>query len=50
MIEVPAPGGRIGLVLKLTVVPVGMPVAERMIALLKLPLIAVVMVELPCCP
>jgi hypothetical protein len=51
IVELPAPGAAIGLVLKLTVVPDGIPVADRVIALLKLPLMAVVIVELfwlPC--
>ena len=45
--EVPAPGAGIVLGLKLTVVPVGAPVADRTIALLKPPLTVVVIVELP---
>jgi hypothetical protein len=51
IVEVPAPGAGMVLGLKLTVVPDGIPVAERAIALLNPPLIAVVMVDdpgLPC--
>jgi hypothetical protein len=47
MVELPAPGAGKGLGLKLTVVPEGTPEADRLIALLKPPLTAVVMVELP---
>ena len=47
MVEVPAPGAAIGLGAKLTVVPVGAPEAESMIALLKPPLTVVVIVEVP---
>ena len=47
MVELPEPGAGIGLGLKLTVVPEGMPEAERVIALLKPPLMVVVMVEVP---
>ena len=50
IVEVPAPGAAIVLGLKLTVVPVGVPEAERLIALLKPPLTAVVMVDVPCPP
>src|SRR5271165_1391731 len=52
MVELPEPGAGIGLGLKLTVVPVGTPEADRAIALLKPPLTVVVMVDvpgLPCC-
>ena len=49
MVELPAPGAGIVCGLKLTVVPDGIPEADRAIALLKPPLIAVVMVELPDC-
>src|SRR5271166_5136467 len=48
MVELPEPGAGIVCGLKLTVVPVGTPEAERPIALLKPPLIAVVIVALPC--
>ena len=47
IVELPEPGAGIGLGLKLTVVPDGMPDADRLIALLKPPLIPVVIVEVP---
>ena len=47
MVEVPDPGAGIVLGLKLTVVPAGAPVADRLIELLKPPLTVVVMVEVP---
>ena len=47
MVELPAPGAGIEFGLKLTVVPVGIPEADRLIALLKPPLMAVVIVEVP---
>lgn len=50
MVEVPAPGAGMVAGLKLTVVPVGAPVAVRLIALLKPPLIAVVIVDVPWVP
>ena len=50
MVELPEPGAGIGLGLKLTVVPVGIPEAERLIALLKPPLMAVVIVDVPGLP
>jgi hypothetical protein len=50
MVELPAPGAGIGLGLKITVVPEGAPEADRAIALLKPPLMAVVMVEVPWVP
>ena len=50
MVEVPAPGAGIVFGLKLTVIPVGAPVADRLIALLKPPLTAVVMVDVPWLP
>ncbi len=50
MVEVPPPGAAIALGLKLTVVPVGTPDADKLIALLKPPLIAVVIVEVPWLP
>ena len=50
IIEVPDPGAAIGLGLKLTVVPEGTPLADRLMALLKPPLTVVVMVELPWTP
>jgi hypothetical protein len=48
--EVPLPGAAIGFGLKLTVVPAGTPAAVRLMELLKLPLMVVVIVELPCWP
>ena len=48
--DVPLPGAAIGFGAKLTVVPLGTPLADRLIALLNPPLIGVVIVELPCCP
>ena len=39
MVELPEPGAAIGLGLKLTVVPDGTPDADRLMALLKPPLI-----------
>ena len=47
MVELPAPGAGIVAGLKLTVVPLGAPVADKAIELLKPPLIAVVMVDVP---
>ena len=47
IVEVPAPGAGIGLGLKLTVVPDGTPEADKPIALLKPPLMVVVMVDVP---
>ena len=47
IVEVPPPGAAIVLGLKLTVVPVGTPEADRPIELLNPPLIVVVMVEVP---
>ena len=47
IVELPPPGAAIVLGLKLTVVPLGAPVADRLIALLKPPLTAVVIVEVP---
>ena len=43
----PPPGAAIVLGLKLTVVPLGAPVADRLMALLKPPLTVVVIVEVP---
>ena len=48
--DTPAPGAGMVTGLKLTVVPVGVPEADKVIALLKPPLTVVVMVELPCAP
>ena len=50
MVELPAPGAGIVLGLKLTVVPVGTPVADRLIELLNPPLTVVVIVEVPGLP
>ena len=50
MIELPEPGAGIVLGLKLTVVPVGTPEADRLIELLKPPLTVVVIVEVPGLP
>ena len=50
MVAEPEPGAAIGLGLKLTVVPVGAPLADRLTALLKPPLTVVVMVEVPWAP
>ena len=50
MVELPAPGAGIGFGLKLTVVPVGAPEADRLIALLKPPLMVVVIVDVPWFP
>jgi hypothetical protein len=47
MVEVPAPGAAMLLGLKLTVVPVGIPEADRVIALLNPPLMVVVTVDVP---
>ena len=47
IVEFPPPGAAMVLGLKLTVVPLGAPEAERLIALLNPPLRALVMVELP---
>ncbi len=47
MVELPEPGAGIVCGLKLTVVPVGTPVADKVIELLKPPLTLVVMVDIP---
>ena len=47
IVELPPPGAAIELGLKLTVVPLGAPVADRLIALMKPPLTVVVIVEVP---
>ena len=47
MVELPEPGAGIGLGLKLTVVPDGTPDADRLMALLKPPLMVVVIVDVP---
>ena len=46
-VDVPAPGAGIVLGLKLTVVPLGAPVADSAIELLNPPLIVAVIVEVP---
>jgi hypothetical protein len=50
MVELPPPGAGIGLGLKLTPTPRGTPEADKLIGLLKPPLIVVVTVDVPCCP
>ena len=50
IVEEPEPGAAIGLGLKLTVVPEGTPLADRLMALLNPPLTVVVMIELPWAP
>ena len=50
MVELPLPGAGIGLGLKLTVVPVGMPEADKLMELLNPPMTVVVLVELPWLP
>ena len=50
MDEVPDPGAGIVAGLKLTLVPLGAPVAVSATELLNPPLIAVVIVEVPCVP
>src|SRR5271166_5863852 len=50
IVELPEPGAGIGLGLKLTVVPDGAPEADRLMALLKPPLIVVVIVDVPWLP
>ena len=47
MVELPEPGAGMGLGLKLTVVPDGMPEADSVIAPLKPPLTVVVIVDVP---
>ena len=47
IVELPAPGAGIAFGLKLTVVPTGTPVADRLIELLKPPLTVVVIVDAP---
>ncbi len=47
IVELPPPGAAIVPGLKLTVVPLGAPAADRLIALLKPPLTVVVIVEVP---
>ena len=50
IVELPPPGAGIGFGLKLTVVPVGTPEADKLIALLNPPLIVVVSVDVPWFP
>ena len=50
IVAVPDPGAAIVVGLKLTVVPAGTPIADSATALLKLPLIVVVMDDVPCAP
>lgn len=47
MIELPVPGAGMVVGLKLTVVPEGAPVADKLIELLKPPLIVLVIVDVP---
>jgi hypothetical protein len=49
-VELPAPGAGMVVGLKLTVVPLGTPEAASAIPLLKLPLIVVVMLDVPWLP
>ena len=50
IVELPEPGAGIGLGLKLTVVPDGTPEADKLMELLKPPLMAVVIVDVPWLP
>jgi len=50
MVELPEPGAGTGFGLKLTVVPDGTPDTDRVMALLKPPLIVVVIVDVPWLP
>src|SRR5208282_4756277 len=50
MVELPAPGAGIWVGLKFTVVPDGMPEADKPMALLKPPLMVVVIVDVPWLP
>jgi len=50
MVELPEPGAGIGLGLKLNVVPDGTPEADKVMALLKPPLMVVVIVDVPWLP
>jgi len=47
IVELPPPGAAIGFGLKLTVVPVGTPVADNVIELLNPPLTVVLIVDVP---
>ena len=47
MVELPDPGAGMGFGLKLAFVPDGMPDADRVMSLLKPPLIVVVIVDVP---
>ena len=52
IVDVPPPGAGIGFGLKLTVVPDGIPAADKVIALLKVPssvVLTVVFPAVPCC-
>ena len=50
ILDEPEPGAAIGLGLKMTVVPEGAPLADRLMVLLKPPLTVVLTVELPLPP
>ena len=50
MVELPEPGAGMVCGLKATVVPEGMPEADKLMSLLKSPLMAVVIVEVPGLP
>jgi hypothetical protein len=50
MVELPEPGAGIVPGLKLTVVPVGAPVADKLIELLKPPLMLVAIIDVPGLP
>lgn len=50
IVDVPDPGAAMLVGLKLTVVPLGAPEADKAIALLNPPLTVVVIVEVPCAP
>jgi len=47
IVELPAPGAGMVWGLKLTVVPEGTPEADKLIALLKLPVMVAVIVDVP---
>jgi len=47
IVELPEPGAGIGFGLKLTVVPEGIPDADRLMELLNPPLMVVVIVDVP---
>jgi hypothetical protein len=50
IVELPKPGATIGVGLKVTVAPVGWPVADKAMAELKPPEMAVVIVDVPLLP